>query len=234
MKRIAQIEKGFMKDKLPAFGPGDTVKVHVKIKEGDKERIQVFQGTVISRRGSGINETFTVRKISAGIGVERIFPLHSPNVSKIQRTRQGKVRRAKLYYLRGLTGKSARIEEKIDEKTLADAKAEKEARKAKAKAKKTKKEDKAKKDKKDKKTTEKKAVAEKPKVEEKVEAKVEEKAEVKTEAVAEKPVEEKAEAKVEEKTEAKAEEKAEAKVEEKTEAKVEEKTEAKDEKKSEE
>jgi len=133
MKRIAQIEKGFMKEKVPAFKPGDTVKVHVKIREGDKERIQVFQGTVISRRGSGTNETFTVRKISSGIGVERVFALHSPTVDKIQRTRQGKVRRAKLYYLRGLTGKSARIEEKLEDKTLNGAKAEKGTKKAKGK-----------------------------------------------------------------------------------------------------
>jgi large subunit ribosomal protein L19 len=116
MKRIAQIEKGSMQSKIPAFKAGDMIKVHVKIKEGDKERVQVFQGTVISRRGTGTGETFTVRKISSGIGVERIFPLHSPNISKIQRTRIGKVRRAKLYYLRGLTGKSARIEEKLDDK----------------------------------------------------------------------------------------------------------------------
>ncbi len=116
MKQIAALEKSMMKDKVPQFYPGDTVKVHVKIKEGDKERIQVFQGTVISRRGSGIGETFTVRKVSAGIGVERIFPIHSPNIAQIQRVRKGKVRRAKLYYLRGLTGKSARIVEKLDDK----------------------------------------------------------------------------------------------------------------------
>lgn len=119
MKRIAQIEKSHMKSKVPVFKSGDTVKVHVKIREGDKERIQIFQGTVISRRGGGTGETFTVRKISAGIGVERIFPLHSPNVSKIQRVRKGKVRRSKLYYLRGLTGKSARIEEQLDDKATA-------------------------------------------------------------------------------------------------------------------
>ena len=133
MKRIAQIEKGFMKEQVPDFKPGDTVKVHVKIKEGDKERIQIFQGTVIGRRGSGTGETFTVRKISSGIGVERVFPVHSPNVSKIQRTRQGKVRRAKLYYLRGLTGKSARIEEKLEDKSVDNAKAGKATKKTKAK-----------------------------------------------------------------------------------------------------
>jgi len=117
MKQIAALEKSMMKDNVPQFYPGDTVKVHVKIKEGDKERIQIFQGTVISRRGSGIGATFTVRKVSAGIGVERIFPIHSPNIAQIQRIRKGKVRRAKLYYLRGLTGKSARIVEKLDDKT---------------------------------------------------------------------------------------------------------------------
>jgi large subunit ribosomal protein L19 len=116
MKQIAQLEKSIMKDKLPAFKAGDTVKVHVKIKEGDKERIQVFQGTVIGRRGSGVGATFTVRKVSSGIGVERIFPLHSPNVSKIERVRQGKVHQSKLYYLRELTGKSARIDEMLMEK----------------------------------------------------------------------------------------------------------------------
>lgn len=126
MKQIAALEKSMMKDKVPQFYPGDTVKVHVKIKEGDKERIQIFQGTVISRRGSGIGETFTVRKVSAGIGVERIFPIHSPNIAQIQRVRKGKVRRAKLYYLRGLTGKSARIVEKLDDKTAANGNDEKE------------------------------------------------------------------------------------------------------------
>jgi large subunit ribosomal protein L19 len=116
MKEIMQIEKSLMRSRIPEFRAGDTVRVHVKIKEGEKERVQVFQGTVISRRGSGTGETFTVRKVSSGIGVERIFPLHSPSISKIQRTRKGKVRRAKLSYLRGLTGKSARIEELLEEK----------------------------------------------------------------------------------------------------------------------
>lgn len=129
MKQIAAIEKSLMKDNVPVFSPGDTVKVHVKIKEGDKERIQIFQGTVIGRRGGGLGETFTVRKISSGVGVERIFPVHSPNIAKIQRVRQGKVRRAKLYYLRGLTGKSARIEERLDEKAKAAVAAEKQAEK---------------------------------------------------------------------------------------------------------
>jgi len=111
MKRIAQIEKKYLREQTPEFRSGDTIKVHVLIKEGDKERIQVFQGDVISRRGGGTGETFTVRKISDGIGVERIFPLHSPNVAKIERVRQGSVRRSKLYYMRDLTGKSARIKE---------------------------------------------------------------------------------------------------------------------------
>jgi len=115
MKRIAQIEKSYMRDDYPEFGSGDTLRVHVKIKEGDKERIQVFQGTVISRRGSGTGASFTVRKISSGIGVERIFPLHSPNIDKIEKVRSGSVRRKKLYYLRGLTGKSARIKEQFAE-----------------------------------------------------------------------------------------------------------------------
>ncbi len=113
MKRIAQIEKSFMRESTPHFSSGDTLRVHVKIKEGDKERIQVFQGTVIGRRGGGLGETFTVRKISSGIGVERVFPLHSPNIARIEKVRSGKVRRAKLYYLRNLTGKSARIKEEI-------------------------------------------------------------------------------------------------------------------------
>lgn len=113
MKRIAQIEKSFMRDDIPHFSSGDTLKVHVKIKEGDKERVQVFQGTVIGTRGSGTGATFTVRKISNGIGVERVFPFHSPNIDKIERIRGGQVRRKKLYYLRELKGKSARIKEQI-------------------------------------------------------------------------------------------------------------------------
>ena len=114
MSVIKSLEGKFLKQDLPEFGPGDTLKVHVKIKEGDKERIQVFQGTVISRKGGGVGESFTVRKVSAGIEVERIFPLHSPNIDKIQMVRKGKVRRAKLHYLRGVIGKKARIAEKKD------------------------------------------------------------------------------------------------------------------------
>ena len=101
-----------LKSEIPAFHSGDTVSVHVKVVEGDKERIQIFQGVVINRRGNGVNATFTVRKISEGVGVERIFPLHSPTIDKIERLREGRVRRAKLYYLRGLRGKAARIAEK--------------------------------------------------------------------------------------------------------------------------
>lgn len=109
---LRDIEKAQFKEHKVTFNPGDTLKVHVRIKEGDKERVQIFQGTVIGRRGSGVGETFTVRKISAGVGVERIFPIHSPNVVKIEKVREGSVNRAKLYYLRGLAGKSARITER--------------------------------------------------------------------------------------------------------------------------
>ena len=97
---------------IPDFSPGDTVKVHVKVKEGDKERIQIFQGVVISRRGGGTRQMFTVRKISGGVGVERMFPLYSPTIDRIEVERHGRVRRAKLYYLRDLRGKAARIEER--------------------------------------------------------------------------------------------------------------------------
>ena len=97
---------------IPNFQPGDTVKVHVKVKEGDKERIQVFQGLVISRKGGGTRQMFTVRKVSGGVGVERMFPLYSPSIDRIEVERHGRVRRAKLYYLRDLKGKAARIEEK--------------------------------------------------------------------------------------------------------------------------
>ncbi|MEA2571892.1 MAG: large subunit ribosomal protein [Acidobacteriota bacterium] len=97
---------------LPQFDPGDTIKVHVKVREGDKERIQIFQGVVISRKGGGTRQMFTVRKISGGVGVERMFPLYSPTIDRIEVERHGRVRRAKLYYLRDLRGKAARIEEK--------------------------------------------------------------------------------------------------------------------------
>lgn len=101
-----------LKTDLPDFHAGDTVRVHVRVIEGDKERTQVFEGTVIQRRGGGIQETFTVRKISQGIAIERIFPVHSPRIAKIERRREGQVRRARLFYLRGRTGRSARIREK--------------------------------------------------------------------------------------------------------------------------
>ena len=112
---IDKIEAEQLKAKVPALKPGDTVRVHVKVVEGNKERIQVFQGVVIARRGGGTRETFTVRKISGGIGVERIFPLCSPNVDKIEVVRRGRVRRAKLYYLRNLRGKAARIDERRED-----------------------------------------------------------------------------------------------------------------------
>ena len=112
MKKIEKLEKEQLRMDLPAFGPGDTVKVHARIREGQKERIQVFQGVVIRKRKGNTGASFTVRKISYGIGVERIFPLHSPLIDKIEVVTRGKVRRARLYYLRKLRGKAARIKEK--------------------------------------------------------------------------------------------------------------------------
>lgn len=113
MADLMQIaEAGELRKDIPHFVPGDTVRVHVKVKEGDKERIQIFQGIVVSRRGGGSREMFTVRKVSGGIGVERMFPLYSPIIDRIEVERHGRVRRAKLYYLRDLRGKAARIEEK--------------------------------------------------------------------------------------------------------------------------
>ena len=112
MEKIQQIEKEQIRLDHPDFRPGDTVKVHVKIKEGEKERVQIFQGVVISKRKGGTNATFTVRKVSYGIGVERIFPLHSPTLDKIELVTRGRVRRAKIYYLRKLKGKAARIKER--------------------------------------------------------------------------------------------------------------------------
>lgn len=109
---IREITKDQLKTDLPEFRAGDTVRVHVKVVEGTRERIQVFEGVVIRRKGSGISETFTVRKISYGVGVERTFPVHSPRLDKIEVARRGKVRRAKLYYLRALRGKAARIKER--------------------------------------------------------------------------------------------------------------------------
>ena len=112
MNVIKQLEREQMRMDLPAFSAGDTVRVHVKIREGDKERIQVFQGVVISKRKGGSNATFTVRKVSYGVGVERIFPFHSPIIDKVELVTHGRVRRAKIYYLRKLRGKAARIREK--------------------------------------------------------------------------------------------------------------------------
>ncbi|MBQ4092667.1 MAG: 50S ribosomal protein L19 [Firmicutes bacterium] len=111
MNLVDLIEKQYIKEDIPAFRVGDTVKVHVKIKEGDKERIQVYEGVVIARKGHGATETFTVRRVAYNVGVERTFPIHSPKLDKIELVRRGKVRRAKLYYLRERTGKAARIKE---------------------------------------------------------------------------------------------------------------------------
>ncbi|MGC4375617.1 50S ribosomal protein L19 [Fictibacillus sp. Mic-4] len=108
---IAELTKEQLKSDLPEFRPGDTVRVQVKVVEGTRERIQLFEGVVIKRRGSGISETFTVRKVSYGVGVERTFPVHSPKIAGLEVVRHGKVRRAKLYYLRNLRGKAARIKE---------------------------------------------------------------------------------------------------------------------------
>ena len=109
---IRQLEQEQMRRDLPDFAPGDTVRVHVKVVEADRERIQVFEGVVLRRSGGGLSETFTVRKVSQGVGVERTFPLHSPRVDKIEVVRRGDVRRARLYYLRERAGKAARVKEK--------------------------------------------------------------------------------------------------------------------------
>ncbi|HXU45095.1 MAG TPA: 50S ribosomal protein L19 [Thermoanaerobaculia bacterium] len=115
MNQLQRVESAYLRQGMPDFRPGDTVKVHVRVVEGDKERIQIFQGVVIGRRGGGAREMFTVRKMSGSVGVERMFPMCSPNVDKIEVIRRGRVRRAKLYYLRGLRGKAARIEERREE-----------------------------------------------------------------------------------------------------------------------
>jgi large subunit ribosomal protein L19 len=112
MKVTDLIDNESLRDDIPDFAPGDEVKVHVRVVEGNKERVQVFQGYVIGRQGGGLQETYTVRKLSYGVGVERTFPLHTPTVTKIEVVKRGDVRRAKLYYLRGRTGKAARIREK--------------------------------------------------------------------------------------------------------------------------
>src|SRR5215510_12128693 len=108
------VDQQSLRDDVPAFAPGDTLKVHVRVVEGNKERVQVFQGAVIRRQGSGVRETFTVRKVSYGVGVERTFPLNSPTISKIEVVTRGDVRRAKLYYLRDRIGKAAKVKEKRD------------------------------------------------------------------------------------------------------------------------
>ncbi len=113
---VREVESNYLRSDIPEFRSGDNVKVHVRVREGEKERIQIFQGVVISRKGGGLRESFTVRKISGGIGVERVFPIHSPSIDRIEVVRLGKVRRAKLYYLRDLRGKAARIEERRDAK----------------------------------------------------------------------------------------------------------------------
>ncbi len=112
MNTLDQIEAGYLRDDVPEFGPGDTVKVNVRVVEGGRERVQVYEGVVIARNGGGVRETFTVRKISFGVGVERIFPVHAPIIQSIQVMRRGDVRRAKLYYLRDRIGKATRIKEK--------------------------------------------------------------------------------------------------------------------------
>ena len=124
MEKINLVTSAQMRTDIPVFHPGDTISVHVKVIEGDKERLQQFQGIVMGIKGSGIGKTFRVRKISNGVGVERIFPFHSPNIAKVEKVREGKVRRAKLYYLRNLTGKSAtkikeKFQQEIQEKTEA-------------------------------------------------------------------------------------------------------------------
>lgn len=112
MDLIREVTQEYLRSDVPDFRAGDTVKVHVRLREGEKERIQVFEGLVIARKHGGVSETFTVRKISSGIGVERTFPLHAPTVAKIEVARRGRVRRAKLYYIRSLRGKAARIRER--------------------------------------------------------------------------------------------------------------------------
>lgn len=116
MNTLQEVENEYLRSDLPEFRAGDTLRVHVKVSEGDKQRIQLFQGVVIARRGTGTGESFTVRKMSGGIGVERVFPIHSPVLDRIEVVRRGRVRRAKLYYLRGLRGKAARIEERREDR----------------------------------------------------------------------------------------------------------------------
>ena len=113
MDALKQIAQEQLKTEMPKIHIGDTVKVHVNIREGERERIQIFEGTIIARKGSGISETFTVRRVSYGVGLERVFPVHSPNVVKVELVRAGKVRRSKLYYLRDRVGKAAKVKEAI-------------------------------------------------------------------------------------------------------------------------
>jgi large subunit ribosomal protein L19 len=113
-KKLIEFEKNFKREDIPAFKTGDTIRVHLKIREGEKERIQVFEGTVIRKKGEGINSTFIVRKTSYGVGVERIIPVYSPHVEKIELISSGKVRRSRLYYLRSLRGKASKLKEKRD------------------------------------------------------------------------------------------------------------------------
>jgi large subunit ribosomal protein L19 len=112
MDILQEVTREQLRSDLPAFDPGDTLRVNVRVREGEKERLQAFEGVCIARKGGGISETFTVRKVSSGIGVERVFPLHSPSIETVTVVRRGRVRRAKLYYLRALRGKAARIKEK--------------------------------------------------------------------------------------------------------------------------
>jgi large subunit ribosomal protein L19 len=112
MHPFIETQKEWLRDNVPPFRPGDTVRVNVRVKEGEKERVQAFEGVCIAKRGGGVSETFTVRKVSNGVGVERIFPLHSPMIAEINVVRRGVVRRAKLYYLRDVTGKASRIKER--------------------------------------------------------------------------------------------------------------------------
>ena len=115
MNLIDEINAASLRDDIPSFSPGDTLKVHVKVVEGSRTRVQVFQGVVIARQGGGVSETFTIRKVSFGVGVERTFPVHTPSIEKIEVVTRGQVRRAKLYYLRNLRGKAAKIKERRED-----------------------------------------------------------------------------------------------------------------------
>jgi large subunit ribosomal protein L19 len=114
MERMATVAREGLRTDIPKFSPGDTIRVMVRVREGDKERLQAFEGLCMGKRGGGVNETFRVRKVSAGVGVERVFPMHSPTLASVEVVRKGRVRRAKLYYLRKVSGKAARIKEKKD------------------------------------------------------------------------------------------------------------------------